>query len=195
MFKALLRRVSRPNSIIEKPAEKVFFGPVRDDGLVFPSFCEDDLLTLQGNSRDRALYLLQLQQEGYLRPAKEDTLLPWEQLFALLDNPEHTGGLLLLELPPELVVIPMLASEGGLSDPGFKVFIRGWRKEDGKVIGGALAREGAFFTLDGLSYRLSSATWNLLQAVRELARKQSETPGETTNQLGWAAIHKKAHAA
>jgi len=195
MFKSLLRRASRANTINDKPVEKQAIFDVREDGIVFLSFCEDDLLTLQGKLRDLAAYLLQLEQEGYLRQTEHDTLLPWEQLFALLNNAEHMDSLLLLELPPELVLTPLLASEGGLSDPAFKVFIRGWRQKDGAVIGGALARKGAFFDLDNVRYRLSAANWSMLKSVKELAIKQREFPGEKTNQLGWAIIHKKAQAA
>lgn len=194
MFKAFFNRNEKQYSVAIKTTDMALFS-VRDAGIEFPSFTEDDLLTLQGNARNRVAYLFQLEQEGYLRPMKCNMLLPWEQLYSLINNTEHTDSLSLFDFPSELSLTPILASEGGLSDPGFKVFIRGWRQSDGSIISGALARKGAFFNLNDIQYRLSAAIWRLLQTVKELSLTQKEVPGEQTNQLGWALIHKEAKSA
>jgi hypothetical protein len=194
MLKSLFYRTAQINSNDGNIAHKPLF-MVRNEGISFHSFCENDLLTLHGVARDRAAYHLQLEQEGYLRSTANDTLLPWEQFYSLLDNSEHKESLRMLDFPPELALTPLLASEGGLSDPGFKVFVRGWRQSDGSIIHGALARKGAFFNLDDIQYRLSAATWSLLKTVKELALNQQEVPGEKTNQTGWALIHKEAKTA
>ena len=194
MFKALFQRTAERAGA---PQHAVAIPPyhVRDEGVVFPVVFEKSLLTLQGLARNRAAYLLQLAQEGYLRPTDAGALLPWALFYSLIDDAEHTDSMSLLGMPPLLALTPMLGSEGGLSDAEFKVFVRAWRQPDGYVIRGALAREGGFFTLDGAQYRLPGATWSMLNAIKELARAQRDAPGEKTNQLGWATIHKQATAA
>lgn len=167
----------------------------QDDGIVFPRVVENSLLTLQGAARSQAAYLLQLVQEGYLRPANNGAWLPWEQFYSLIDDSEHIDSMCMFDFPPLLALTPMLGSEGGLSDTSFKVFVRGWRQPDGSVIRGALVRKGGFFALDGVQLRLPGATWRLLNTIKELTQAQHEAPGERTNQLGWAAIHKEAKTA
>lgn len=194
MFKAFSRPTAKLNPTTISAIGTAKY-TVQNEGIVFAPVDENSLLTLRGVERNRAAYLLQLAQEGYVRPAKDGALLPWEQFYSLIDDSDHTGSMSTLGMPPLLALTPMLGSEGGLSDAAFKVFVRAWRQPDGSVIRGALAREGGFFTLDGAQHRLPAATWGLLKAIKELVRAQHESPGEQTNQLGWAAIHKQAKAA
>lgn len=194
MFKTLFHGPAKPDPIANNVSSAAQFS-AQDEGIAFPSVVEDSLLTLEGAARSRAAYLLQLAQEGYLRPSDNGAWLPWEQFYSLIDDNEHIDSMRMIDFPPLLALTPLLGSEGGLSDPGFKVFVRGWRQSDGSVIRGALARKGGFFELDGVRSRLPGPTWRLLNTIKELAQAQHQAPGEKTNQLGWAAIHKEAKAA
>jgi hypothetical protein len=195
MFKSFLQRSLPRTANDDASAITASALQATDDGILFPSFCSDDLTTLQGKHRSLVAYLLQLEQEGYLRQTQDQYVLPWEQLFILIKDSEHSGPLTLLDLPPLYEVTPLLSSEGGLSDSGFKVSISSWRKLDGSAINGSLSREGAFFSMDGNQYMLPSETWHLLKEVKDFARRQTDARNEATNQLGWASIHKRAIAA
>lgn len=149
-----------------------------------------ELQQLPVAERTRALYLLQLEEEGYITALVDGWLLPWDQLYELLTDQSHASSVSLLNLPPQIALTPVLASEGGLSDSTFKIVITGWKRPTGVEVRGGLARNGAVCTIDDEAYLLPSAVWQLLKAVREFHRMQQEQPGETTNQLGWATVHR-----
>ncbi len=161
-------------------------------GLSFPLVTENDMPSFQQNKRQRAAYLLQLVEEGYLRTGADHLVLPWTQYFSLLADNEHTNSLPLLNLPPVLALCPQLTSAGSLADPDFQVLIRGWQLPDGRMHRGALDRHGAFFKIEGEQHSLHASAWRLLQEVHALGEQQQTNPSEQTNQTGWAAIHKEA---
>ena len=162
-----------------------------EDGISF-SHESRQLVSLAGAERQRAAYLLQLVEDGYLRLRPVDLLLPWEQYFALRVDPEHLTSLPLLSFPPELAVRAQLASRGSLSDTDFQILISGWKLQDGRSTSGALERRGAFFRLESKVHCLPERTWRLLQEVKALAARQLTHRGEATNQAGWATIHFEA---
>ncbi|GGP26843.1 type I Zorya anti-phage system protein ZorD [Silvimonas amylolytica] len=167
-----------------------------ESGLLFPMLPAAKLAALPLDDQLTVSYLGQLDEEGYLSPAIEQWVLPWHHLYELLANEEHRTSLPLLGLPPVSTVTPLLASRGGLADLDFKITIKGWRQPDGKTIT-ELARVGAVTNVQGKTELLSAVNWVLLQAIQAFSRRQSETPGEMTNQIGWAEIRKlakKAHA-
>lgn len=191
MLKSLFSRpANTPSSHDILPAAPTY--TAGEAGLSYPLLVEADLVRLSGVARQQAAYLLQLVEEGYLRVGSAEVLLPWSQLFALVHDEGHANSLALLKLPPELPLRPQLASVGSLADPEFQVVIRGWKLPDGRSHSGALDRRGAFFRLEGKTYRLPLGSWRLLQEVNALATQQEAHPGEHTNQAGWAAIHKEA---
>ncbi|HBO3046072.1 TPA: DEAD/DEAH box helicase [Pseudomonas aeruginosa] len=140
-----------------------------------------------------AAYLDQLFEEDFASRLSDRWLLPWDSLYQLLDDLDHASSLPLLGLPPLSRLQPQLASQGSLAEDSFKVF-QTWRdpvtsapvevERCGAVVRGA----------DGFEL-LPRTVWELLQAVRALHTAQQESPGETTNQLGWSNIRKLAKRA
>lgn len=170
--------------------------PIFDDaGILYPALAESDLADTARSNRLALAYLKQLEEEEFITPLVDDWLLPWDQAYRLLHDPDHAASTALLSLPAIRSIRPVLSSTGSLSDNAFKVVIQGWELDDGAVLKGALARQGAAFTLQGQAFMLPEAVWAMLIAVQELNRSQKETPGEKTNQLGWAAIRKLAKRA
>jgi len=140
-----------------------------------------------------AAYLDQLFEEDFASQLSDRWLLPWDSLYQLLDDSEHASSLQLLDLPPLSKLQPQLASQGSLADAGFKVF-QTWRDPAGGAVV-EVERCGAIVRVaDGVEL-LPRAVWELLQAVRALHAAQQQSPGETTNQLGWSNIRKLAKRA
>lgn len=166
-----------------------------DAGVFYPAVGQDHLATSEPARRDRLAYLTQLEEENYITPVIEEWMLPWEQMYQLLVQPEHAASLHLLTLPPLCAIRPVVSSAGSLSDIDFKVFIAGWETPDGTTIRGGLIREGAFFTNDGQHFLMPEAVWKFVKAVQELNRSQKVEPGEKTNQVGWASVRKLARQA
>lgn len=195
MFKSLISQFSKKSTIDPDETQAVPLGSYREEGIVIPQCRIADLAQIEGKQRLLVAYLLQLDDEGYLTPVVEDWLLPWDQLFRLAKDPEHASSLNLLNLPASISMKPVLASQGSLSDPSFKVFIKGWKISDGSEISGTLQRTGAICVIESQRYLMSGAAWYLLRTVKEFNRAQQEVPGEVTNQLGWATVRKAAKEA
>jgi hypothetical protein len=66
--------------------------------------------------RDLNAYLLQLEEEGFVTPLADDWLLPWEQMYEILDAPDHETSIPLLTLPDQSDLRPVLSSSASLAD-------------------------------------------------------------------------------
>jgi hypothetical protein len=195
MFKSLISSFSKKSTIESDDTPVVLSRSYREEGIEIPRFRIADLAQIKGKQRLLAAYVLQLEDEGYLTAIAEGWLLSWDQLFRLTSDPEHVSSLGLLNLPTPISIKPVLASHGSLSDPSFKVFIKGWKTSDELEISGPLQRTGAVCVIEGQRYLLPGASWSVLRSVKEFNRAQHETPGEATNQLGWATVRKAAKEA
>lgn len=170
--------------------------PVFDDeGAVYAAVSDADLTAAKGAQRDTVAYLRQLNEEGFLTPLVEDWLLAWEQIYELRAAPDQQTSFGLLSLPSVVAIRPVLSSSGSLSDADFRVTIQGWQAPGGAMLDGALSRIGAVFTMDDQQFLMPEHVWKLVKAVQHLSRTQKISPGERTNQLGWAKIRKLAKLA
>lgn len=139
-------------------------------------------------------YLEQLAEEGYAAVLSDRWLLTWRNLYRLLADADHESSLALLSLPHSADLRPKLESRGSLVDPQFTVAITHWC--DG-VTGEnvELKRQGALVTTKKGQCLLNEVSWQLCEALRDLARCQRDEPGEATNYEGWAVIRSAAKAA
>ena len=159
---------------------------VEEQGLCYPLSLAD-----QADSWPLALYLDQLQEEEFACQLSDRWLLSWDELYRLIEDPEHHSSLGLLGLPPLTTLTPQLVSQGSLASPDFKISISGWRDSvSGAVV--AVQRTGAMIEHGIQTEMLSQTSWRLLGAVRHLYLAQQETPGELTNQIGWARVRSLA---
>lgn len=187
MLKRFLKGIGlQPNSVAEK-TEPVF--SIEEQGIYYP-------LSLAENSESWSLasYLDQLEEEEFVSQLSDRWLLTWDELYRLLDEPEHVTSLPLLGLPPQTALIPQLNSQGSLASDEFKVAISGWRDPQSNA-NVQVKRTGAIIQYQGATELLPEAAWKLTGAVRQLYLAQQNEPGEVTNQIGWASIRKLARKA
>ncbi|EGT4441770.1 ATP-dependent helicase [Cronobacter sakazakii] len=187
MLKRLLSKLTGDRQQIERHLKDKY--QVEENGLSFS-------LSLVDDSQLWALasWLEQLAEEDYLISLTDRWLLSWEALYCLLEDEDHASSLPLIGVPEVLPLRASLCSRGALSDSDFRVWISQWATVPGrKPI--RFSRLGAILTHDNQQYLLSRENWALLQAIEQLSVQQIQIPGETTNQLGWAAIRKCAKQA
>lgn len=187
MLKRLLSKLTGNRQQIEHHLRNQY--QVEENGLSFPQSLVDDpdLWAL-------ASWLEQLAEEDYLISLTDRWLLSWDNLYRLLEDEEHSSSLPLIGVPEILPLRARLSSRGALNDSDFRVWIAEWTLvPTRKSI--RFNRTGAIFNYENQQHLLSRENWALLQTIEQLSTQQIQTPGETTNQLGWAAIRKCAKQA
>lgn len=184
MFKRFLSGKQRQPHPSAEPRAALY--SVEEQGLCYPLS-----LAEQEGAWDLALYLDQLHEEEFASQLSDRWLLPWDELYRLLEHPEHSSSLHLLGLAEQTHRVPLLISQGSLANTDFKVSISGWRDPVSGAVT-SLQRTGAMIEYDGKAQLLPQRSWQLLRAVRELYLAQQESPGELTNQIGWSRIRSLA---
>lgn len=187
MLKRFLKGVGLQSSTANDHPKPAF--SVEEQGLCYPLDLADDADSWQLTS-----YLYQLEEEEFVSQLSDRWLLTWEELYRLLEDPEHATSLSLLHLPPVTALVPQLSSQGSLASDDFKVSISGWRDPRSNAVVQA-QRTGAVVLFDGTMEILPESSWRLTGAVRQLYQAQQAEPGEMTNQIGWASIRKLARKA
>lgn len=187
MLKRLLSKLTGNRQQIERHLKNQY--QIEESGLSFPlSLIEDSQLWAL------ASWLEQLAEEDYLISLTDRWLLSWEAMYRLLGDEEHASSLPLIGVPDVLPLRASLCSRGALSDNDFRVWIAEWATLPAlRPI--HFSRTGAIFTYENQQHLLSRENWALLQATEQLNAQQTQAPGETTNQLGWATIRKCAKKA
>lgn len=120
-------------------------------------------------SQPLAAYLAQLEIEGFATKDTDRVSILWEDLYQLLDHPDHASSLPLLLLPPPCEFRPVLSSQGALDDADFAIFLDGWRTPTGVPINGHVDRLGATVRIANETRLLPQSCWRLLEAVRAFA--------------------------
>lgn len=162
---------------------------IEEQGLCFP-------LSLAGSTEfwSLASYLDQLEEEEFVSQLSDRWLLPWDELYRLLNEEGHVSSVPLLGLPKQSNLTPQLTSQGSLASNDFKVSIGAWRDSESAATV-QTKRTGAVLTHGDKIELLPEATYQLVSAVRQLHLSQQESPGELTNQIGWASVRKLARKA
>ncbi len=162
---------------------------IEEQGLCFP-------LSLAESTEfwPLASYLDQLEEEEFVSQLSDRWLLPWDELYRLLNDEGHVSSVPLLGLPKQSNFTPQLTSQGSLASNDFKVSIGAWRDNESAATV-QTKRTGAVLTHGDKIELLPEATYQLVSAVRQLHLSQQESPGELTNQIGWASVRKLARKA
>jgi hypothetical protein len=130
-----------------------------------------------------ARYLEQLTAEGLASGYADGHGMTWAQLYRLLDEPDHQGGLRLLSLPAVGNWVPSLSSGGTPSDTDFSVWIEEWTSathpgDRASLVGGLIEVAGNRFLLGG-------AQWAMCQAIEDFrGRSPSLEPAQRMRALG-----------
>ncbi len=150
---------------------------------------------LAPESQALAAYLAQLEIEGFATQESDGTSILWEDLYRLLDHPDHASSLPLLALPPPCGFCPALSSQGALSDADFTIFLDGWRTVAGAPVKGLVERVGATVRIAHETRLLPEAGWRLLEAVRVFARLPAGEKSRDRNFREWGRIRALARQA
>jgi hypothetical protein len=93
--------------------------------------------------------LAQLDDEGMSTEQGEAILIPWDQAFQMLENPDYSGSADLLSLPTSADWVPSLQSFGSLTDQNFAIVVADWHDPAGTrlrelQVCGAVAQHASF---------------------------------------------------
>nr|WP_307878580.1 DEAD/DEAH box helicase [Acinetobacter seifertii] len=145
----------------------------------------------QNAQNDADFYWESLEEEDLAYLLDDHYILPWEELFQLQQDPEHSNVLNLLNLPSPTNLHPVIRSDGGLSDPDFKIILEGWSDQNRIKSKGLIKRIGAVLNVDGQEYLLDETTWKLVEKVKEFAHISNKD--NKINQKYWAQIRSLAN--
>jgi SNF2 family DNA or RNA helicase len=187
MLKRLLSKLTGNREQIESHLRYQY--QTEDSGLSFTfQLVEDEKLWAL------TAWIEQLADEDYLVELADRWLLTWDALYRLLEDSEHATSLALLGVPPVLPLQASLGSSGALSDEDFQIYLRDWKilETRHKV---SFSRQGAMINCEGQSYLLTKNNWSLIQGLQQFRSQQKTSPGEISNQIGWANVRKLAKQA
>lgn len=139
-------------------------------------------------SRALAAYLAQLEEEGFASRGEGGLNIAWEDLYRLLDHPDHASSLPLLALPLPCEFRPVPSSQGALSDADFSISLDGWKAPSGAPVQGNVERVGASVRIANEPRLLTEAGWRLLEAVRAFARLPQDEKTRDRNFREWGHI-------
>ena len=147
-----------------------------------------------GESAELGARLSQLYMDGLGRREGEDYMLPWNDVYALLDDPEHQRHAALLHVPPIGVQRPVLNSQGSLSDAGFRVVLTHWVDGNGAPCRQQPKSVGAALKAGGKRELVSPAVWALLQQLRDFHAAPPAARDAAFNEQAWARMRRWAVA-
>ncbi len=135
-----------------------------------------------------ARYLEQLAAEGLASGQAGVYGIAWSQLYRLLHESDHQGGLRLLSLPAVGDWVPRLASRGTPSDPDFSLWIEEWISASHP--GGRPSLLGGLIEIAGERLLLACAPWALCEALDDFqGRSPSLEPSQRMHALGVLQVH------
>lgn len=85
-----------------------------------------------GEAADLGARLQQVFLEGLGKTLEAEFILPWADVYALLNHPELKGFRGALSIPSDTDARPRLASRGALMDPDFGIFLDSWLDQSGR---------------------------------------------------------------
>ena len=171
-------------------------GDERLPGMVIGrAFHQDGVLLSPGQGEalapEAGALLAQLEDDGYLEPRPEGSLLPWAQVYRLLEAADYDGAAALLCLPPVGAAVPQLVSRGSLIDSDFAVVVSGWIDAARRPLRDPVLT-GALLGASGAPELLPQAAWRLVELVRQFARRSDEERTEGAQRRAWGEIRRMA---
>lgn len=139
----------------------------------------------------QAFYLAQLVTEGIAKFDDNSLLIPWEQIYQLLSDEEHSELIETLHLPainPE--IMPVLDSRGTLSDTTFELIISGWRQGDTLLRNSQLI--GAILRINGNNHLITQDAWRLLDSIKQFTSRHQEQHSQYQQEMAWGKIRNLA---
>lgn len=141
---------------------------------------------LGDNQGHQAIYLAQLTEEGVSSYRDGTFYLPWENCYYLIESDDHKDSLFLLKFPPVRKSQWKLAEHGTLSDPEFRVNIRGIESQDFVIH--RPTRVGAFCEIGSNEWIIPPREKQFLDKVDEFSRLLVEQKNRALNERFWGEI-------
>ncbi len=148
-----------------------------------------------GADAEVALYLSQLEEEGYAEVRDDIVFLAWHDFFRVAASAEHGLSIGLLKLPPVEQWRPRLASKENLIDSGFAVSIAGWLDPLGQSPKGNVMIEGAVIKADNRTSILPESAWRVVESVGRFWSRPADERSADSNRRAWSAIRSDAVSA
>jgi superfamily II DNA or RNA helicase len=181
--------------LISNKTEKLQFQPTLK-GWLLPQprkqgIAEDDAFawasTLPDDQVGQAFYLAQLITEGLATLNADGLIIPWQHVYQILEDETHSGLVESLQLPPISVnIMPVLDTNGTLSDATFTLFISGWRQENKLLCNSQLI--GAILRTNEGDCLLPPNAWQLSQAIQTFSNRPSEERTQHQQEMAWGSI-------
>ena len=176
------------------PVQSVFRAFV-EDGVTFSATSIDaGVSCLALTSPEVPHLLVQLEDEGFASPLEAGTLLPWESLYRLSNNPHYSSSLIHFELPEQLEVVPALQSHRTLIDEDFAIAVADWYLPTGQRIS-PVERFGALIRARGELALISEPVWHTVKLISDFHQRPSELRNDSYHRKAWGKIRQQAIAA
>lgn len=140
---------------------------------------------------DADFYWESLADEELAYQSDDNYVLPWEELFQIKQDPDHSDVISLLNLPLSNDLYPIIRSENGISDSDFQIILDGWCDKNKVKLRGSVKRTGAIISITGKECLLNESTWKLLEKIKEFSRVTDKN--KSLNQKYWAQIRSLAN--
>jgi hypothetical protein len=172
------------------------------------AFCADGLVLAHGetdlpaNSLDPRRVesvgleglLAQFDDEGLLVAQGTATLIPWDNVFQILENPDYRGCRELLVLPEDTGFVPALESYHTLTDTDFAIAVANWHDPAGArmrnlQVCGAIAKAETRLGL------LSRPVWETLSQISRFQQRPDAERDDVSQRRHWGQIRRLAISA
>ena len=140
---------------------------------------------------DADFYWESLADEELAYQSDDNYVLPWEELFQIKQDPDHSDVISLLNLPLSNDLYPIIRSENGISDSDFQIILDGWCDKNKVKLRGSVKRTGAIISITGKECLLNESNWKLLEKIKEFSRVTDKN--KSLNQKYWAQIRSLAN--
>jgi len=135
-------------------------------------------------------YLAQLNDEGRLSEVAIGTLLlPWHEVYEILETAEGKEELAALALPPIQPLYPRLVSEGVLASENFTVGVNGWRAGESTDLDDVTCM-GAIAYVNDAKVLLPRGSYRVMTKLREFFATNPRTPD--FNRSFWGSLRNEA---
>lgn len=144
-----------------------------------------------GPDAELARYLAQLVEEDLATAAGAAVHLSWENLYRVLDDPDHATSIPLLDLPQPASAVPVLSCRGSLADTDFTVAIS-WTGPGGASSRTPVERVGGLLVSGTEKALLRRSAYELAVAVAAFAKRPAHRRSRTENERAWGRIRSLA---
>ena len=104
---------------------------------------------------DADFYWESLADEELAYQSDDNYILPWEELFQIKKDPDHSDVISLLNLPLSNDLYPIIRSENGISDSDFQIILDGWCDKNKVKLRESVKRTGAIISITGKEFLLN----------------------------------------